>query len=427
MKDSQFKDGLDRRQFLVTTAVATTFNLLDHSTVFGMEANGQLELGLIGCGGRGSWIADLFVQTGKYRFVACADYFQDRVDAMGAKHGIAPDRRYTGLSGHKRLLDSQLDAVVIETPPYFHPQHAAAAIGAGKHVFLAKPVAVDVPGCQTIAEAAHRATAGKLVFLVDFQTRANSLFREALRRIRQGDLGPIVMVEACYPSSSGGRDLPPANPEERLRNWYHDRALCGDFIVEQAIHALDVATWVIDADPRRALGLGGQILRPKGSIWDHFSVNYEFANGVPLSFTCVQTIPDMRDQITCRAYGGKGYFFGDYFGSVWIRGNQPFASGNAGNLETELAKPNAAALGTNFLTSGNVGNLYLDGAVSNILEFHRCITEGHFENPTALPSVRSNLTAVLGREAAYQGGELTFADLLKAGTKLEADLTGVRD
>ncbi len=402
MKNPQLKDGLGRRQFLVTAAAATTFNLLDHSTAFGAEANGQLELGLIGCGGRGSWIADLFVQTGKFRFVACADYFQDRVDAMGTKHGIEPGRRYTGLSGHKRLLDGKLDAVVIETPPYFHPPHAAAAIGAGKHVFLAKPVAVDVPGCQTIAEAARRATAGKLVFLVDFQTRANSLFRDALRRIRKGDLGPIVMVEANYPWSSGGRGLPPAKPEDRLRSWYFDRALSGDFIVEQAIHALDVATWVIDADPKRAMGLGGQKLRPKGSIWDHFSVNYEFANGVPLSFTCIQTIPEMRDQITCRAYGGEGYFFGDYFGSVYIRGNEPFGP-------------------------GNVGNLYTEGVVSNILEFHQCVTEGRCENPTALPSVRSNLTAVLGREAGYQGGELTFADLLKAGTKLEPDLTGVRD
>ncbi len=402
MKTNEFKDGLGRRQFLVTAAAATTFNLLDRATVFGAEANGRLELGLIGCGGRGSWIADLFAQTGKYRFVACADYFQDRADAVGAKHGIEPGRRYTGLSGYKRLLATPLDAVVIETPPYFHPYHAAAAVSAGKHVFLAKPVAVDVPGGQTVAEAARRATAGQRVFLVDFQTRANPFFREALRRIRQGDLGPLVMVEAHYPWSSGGRGLPPAKPEERLRNWYFDRTLSGDFIVEQAIHALDVATWVLDADPTCAFGMGGQKLRPKGSIWDHFAVNYEFANGVPLSFTCIQTIPEMRDEITCRAYGGEGYFYGDYFGSVWIRGNQPFPG-------------------------GSTGNLYTEGAVANILEFHRCITEEHFENPTAAPSVRSTLTAVLGREAGYHGGEVTFADLLKAGTKLEPDLTGVRD
>jgi predicted dehydrogenase len=179
------------------------------------------------------------------------------------------------------------------------------------------------------------------------------------------------------------------------------KALSGDFIVEQAIHALDVATWVIDADPVRAQGLGGQKLRPKGSIWDHFAVNYEFANGVPLAFTCIQTIPEMRDEITCRAYGSEGYFFGDYFSNVWIRGNEPFPG-------------------------GSVGNLYTDGAVNNILEFHAAILKGDYANPTVAPSVRSNLTAVLGREAGYRGGELTLKVLLRAKERLAIDLKGLK-
>lgn len=392
---------LPRRTFLATTATATAFAVLKPTTVFGADANTKLDIGLIGCGGRGAWIADLFVKTGRYRLAACADYFADRTRAVGEKHGVEPGRRHAGLAGYQRLLEDKLDAVVIETPPYFHPQQAADAVEAGKHVFVAKPIAVDVPGCLSIAESGKRATMKKLVFLVDFQTRAHALFREALARIRKGDMGKLVMVEAHYPWSGGGRDLPPPGREEQLRRWYHVKALSGDFIVEQAIHALDVATWVIDADPVRALGLGGQRLRPPGSIWDHFSVNYEFANGVPLSFTCVQTIPEMRDEITCRAYGSEGYFFGDYFGNVWIRGNEPFPG-------------------------GNVGNLYTDGAVTNILEFHQAILAGRCDNPTVAPSVRSNLTAVLGREAGYRGGELTFAELLKAGTKLEFDLGGLK-
>lgn len=390
-----------RRTFLTTAAAATTFTVLKSGTVFGDEANSKLDIGLIGCGGRGAWIADLFVNTGKYRLAACADYFPDRIQAVGAKHGVEPGRRYSGLSGYKRLLESKLDAVVIETPPYFHPQQCAEAVDAGKHVFVAKPIAVDAPGCLSIGASGKRATEKKLVFLVDFQTRANAHFREALARIRKGDLGKLVMVEAHYPWSSGGRDLPPANPEEQLRRWYHVKALSGDFIVEQAIHALDVATWVIDADPVRALGLGGQRVRPPGSIWDHFSVNYAFANGVPLSFTCVQTIPEMRDEITCRAYGSEGYFFGDYFSEVWIRGNEPYKG-------------------------GSVGNLYTDGAVTNIQEFHQAILTGKCDNPTVAQSVRSNLTAVLGREAGYLGSELTLADLLKKGERLEPNLRGVK-
>ncbi len=392
---------LPRRRFLSATAAVGAVTVLRPATAFAAEANARVSLGLIGCGGRGTWIADLFVKTGKYHLTACADYFPDRVQAVGEKHGIEPARRYSGLAGYRRLLESRVDAVVIETPPYFHPEQCAAAVEAGKHVFVAKPIAVDVPGCLSIAESGRRATAKRLVFLVDFQTRANPLFREALARIRQGDLGKLVMVEAHYPWSGGGREAPPASREEQLRRWYHVKALSGDFIVEQAIHALDVATWVIDADPVRALGLGGQRLRPPGSIWDHFAVTFDFANGVPLSFSCIQTIPEMRDEITCRAYGSEGYFFGDYFGQVWIRGNEPFPG-------------------------GHVGNLYTDGAVANILEFHRAITEGRYENPTVAPSVRSNLTAVLGREAAYRSGELTLAELLKAGHRLEFDTTGLR-
>ncbi|MHB1307755.1 MAG: Gfo/Idh/MocA family protein [Limisphaerales bacterium] len=390
-----------RRIFLATTAAASTFAVMKPSTAFGAAANAILDIGLIGCGGRGGWIADLFANTGKYRFVACADYFQDRVDAVGEKHQIEKARRFTGLSGYRRLLEGKLDAVIIETPPYFHPQQCAEAVEAGKHVFVAKPIAVDAPGCLTIGEAGKRATAKKLVFLVDFQTRANPIFREALKRIRQGDLGNLVLAEAHYPWSGGDRTPAATSPEERLRRWYNIKELSGDFIVEQAIHSLDVATWVIDADPVRAVGMGGQKLRPKGSIWDHFAVNYQFANDVPLSFTCIQTIPEMRDEITCRTYGSEGYFFGDYFSNVWIRGNEPYPG-------------------------GSVGNLYTDGAVTNIHEFHQAITEGRYDNLTVAPSVRSNLTAVLGRDAGYRGGEVTLKALITEGRRMEPDFRGVK-
>jgi predicted dehydrogenase len=392
---------LPRRTFLAATAAAGTFALLKPEVALGADANAVLDLGLIGCGGRGGWIANLFAESGKFRLVACADYFQDRIDAVGEKFKIDKARRYAGLAGYKRLLESKLDAVVIETPPFFHPEQAAAAVDAGKHVFVAKPIAVDVPGCLSIGDSGKRATARKLVFLVDFQTRANDLYREALRRIRKGDLGKIVLCEAHYPWSSGGRELPPAALEERLRRWYHVKELSGDFIVEQAIHALDVATWIIDADPVRALGLGGQKLRPKGSIWDHFSVNYHFANDVPLSFTCIQTIPEMKDEIVARAYGSEGYIYTDYFGSVWVRGNEPFKG-------------------------GSTGNLYTTGTQTNIAEFHQFITQGRYDNPTVAPSVRSNLTAVLGREAGYRGGEVTLAALLRENQKLELDFRGLK-
>jgi predicted dehydrogenase len=320
---------------------------------------------------------------------------------VGEPLGIDPPRRFTALSGYKRLLDGKLDAVVIETPPYFHPEQAAAAVEAGKHVFLAKPIAVDAPGCLAIAEAGKKATAGKLVFLVDFQTRANELYREALRRVRAGDIGRLVMGEAHYPWSGGGRGEPAGDPEQRLRRWYYVLELSGDFIVEQSIHALDVAAWIADADPVRAVGAGGRTLRPKGSIWDHFAVTYWFPDDFVLSFTSIQSIPGVKDEIRCRTFGSDGVIDTDYFGDVWIRGKRAYEG-------------------------GSTGQLYTTGTVTNIQEFHDSITRGDYANETVAPSVRSNLTAVLGRMAGYRGGEVTWDAMLQEGETLKPDLEGVR-
>ncbi|MFV1966718.1 MAG: Gfo/Idh/MocA family protein [Pirellulaceae bacterium] len=392
--------GFNRRTFVAGMSAAGMM-LMNASSVRSYQANARLELGLIGCGGRGNWITKLFDGTGKYRFVACADYFQDRVDATGERLKIDPQRRHTSLAGYKRLLESKLDAVVIETPPYFHPEQAAAAVDAGKHVFLAKPVAVDVPGCLSIAESGKRATAKKLVFLVDFQTRANELYREALRRVRAGDIGKLVMGEAFYPYQGGGRGTPPEDPEQRLRQWYYVLPLSGDFIVEQSIHSLDVATWIANSVPIRARGTGGRSVRPEGSIWDHFAVTYWFPNDFVLSFTCIQSIPGVKDEIRARVFGSEGVIDTDYFGDVWIRGKKPYEG-------------------------GSTGNLYTTGAQTNIHEFHTSVTQGNCANETVSPSVRSNLTAVMGRMAGYSGGEIIWKEMLDQGEKLELDVAGLK-
>ena len=390
-----------RRTFIAGAATAGALTVLKPSLVFGAKANTQIEIGLVGCGGRGNWIADLFVQSGKYKFVACADYFQDKVDAAGAKLGIEPSRRHTGLSGYQRLLESKLDAIVIESPPYFHPEQAMAAVKAGKHVFLAKPIAVDVPGCTTVARAGKLATEKKLVFRVDFQTRANEHFREAVRLVHQGAIGKLVMVEAFYPWAGGGRGAPPATPEEQLRHWYYVLPISGDFIVEQSIHSLDLATWVINTDPIRARGFGGHKVRPANSIYDHFAVQYSFPDDLTLSFTCIQSIPFAKDEIRVRAFGADGIFDADYYTGVTMRGKEEGVR-------------------------GTVGDLYKDGAVININEFHTDILKGDCSNPTVGPSVRSNLTAVLGREAGYNGGEITWTELLKQNRKLQPNLKGLK-
>lgn len=399
MREQNRGGKMVRRDFLAGAAAATV-TVVRPSLVRGSQANSSLALGMIGCGGRGNWIANLFVQRGDYRFVACADYFADRVQGFAEKFRVDRNRCFTALSGYRRLLEAAVDAVVIQSPPYFHPEQAAAAVEAGKHVFVAKPIAVDAPGCLSIAESGKRARAKRLALLVDFQTRTSELFREAVRRVRRGDIGRLVCGEAKYPWSACPGEAH-ATPEDRLRSWYNVKEFSGDFIVEQDIHVLDVATWIADAAPLRAFGTGGRKIRRHGNIWDHFEVTYWFPDDFVLSFTSVQGIPGIPDTIYCRVCGTEGLVDTDYFGEVWIRGKKPYPGGR--------------------LTS-----LYTDGAKANIEEFHRAITQGDYANPTVAPSVRSNLTCVLGRDAAYQGRVLHWEEMIRAGAKLEPNWAGLK-
>ncbi len=395
--------SLPRRAFLAGAAsAAATFTVMKPSLVRGTQANSAIRLGMIGCGGRGGWIAGLFTKTGHYQFTACADYFQDRVDAFGDKNQVAADRRYTTLSGYKKLLErDDVDAVVIETPPYFHPEQAAAAVAAGKHVYLAKPIAVDVPGCQSVADSGKKATEKNLVFLVDFQTRADDIFIEALKRVRAGDLGKLSSCQASYLWDKGVHDQPVTTPEERLRYWYNSRALCGDVIVEQDIHSLDVACWFANADPVKAFGNGGRLARKHGEIYDHFAVTYIFPENFVVNFLSQKSVPGAPDEIRCRVFGTEGYADTNYNGLVKIDGTKPFPGGT---------------------TEG----LYARGAERNIADFYNFVSGGDVSNSTVAPSVRSNLTCVLGRTAAYRGTELSWDQLLRDNERLEADLSGLK-
>jgi predicted dehydrogenase len=361
---------------------------------------------MIGCGVRGTWIADLFVKHGGYEVVAAADYFQDRVDAFGEKFRVDSARRYTGLAGYRKLLDGKVDAVVIEGPPYFHPEHAAAGVDAGAHVFLAKPIAVDVPGCRSVEASGRHASAKKLCFLVDFQTRTDPLYREAVKRVQNGDIGRIICGEATYITGEGfGRQVSdlradPTNPERRLRAWGLDRALSGDVITEQNIHAVDVATWILDAQPVHAYGDGGRGARTVGDCWDHFSVIYTFPGDVLVTF-CSKQLGEGWDDILCRMYGVEGTVDTHYSGDVSIRGKTPFAGGKATNL-------------------------YANGAVRNIADFYNNITAGRFANETVPPSVRSNLTTILGRTAAYHHRDVTWDEMMKADERLVPKLEGLK-
>ena len=197
-------DDVSRRDFLAgATAAAAGLLIVEPRQVVAAEANSKITLGLIGCGGRGKWIANLFQQHGGYRFVATADYFPDRAKAAAQRLGVAENRAFSGLSGYKRVLDARPDAIVIESPPYFHTEQARAGVDAGCHVYCAKPIAVDVPGCQSMAEAGRQGTEKQRVVLIDFQTRTSEFYREAVRRVHAGDIGNVVSGEAVYYGSAG--------------------------------------------------------------------------------------------------------------------------------------------------------------------------------------------------------------------------------
>jgi predicted dehydrogenase len=396
-----------RREFLTTAAAAIgTPLLVSPQAARSSAAGSRLTVGAIGCGGRGTWIADLFQKHGGYQITAAADYFQERVDEFGRKFQIGPERRHTGLLGYRRLLESDVDAVVIESPPYFHPRQAAEAVEAGKHVYLAKPVAVDVPGCRTVEETGRRATEKGRCFLVDLQTRTDPFYREAIKRVQYGDIGRVICGEATYfcgPTWEAQAKWlldKPDDPEVRLRAWGLDRVLSGDVITEQNIHALDVATWVLDAAPLNAVGSGGRKARTAGTCWDHFSVSFTFPQDVLITFSSKQ-LGDGWDDICCRIYGTEGTLDTHYFDEVSIRGRLPYRG-------------------------GKIANLYTDGAISNIATFHDSIARGDWSNPTVAPSVRSNLTTILGRTAAWRGGRVSWDEMMSANDELKADLSGLR-
>ena len=400
------QDPITRRRFIGGAgAAAVSLTLLRPELVGGAEANSKIDIGLIGCGGRGKWVFDLFKKHGGYNLVAAFDYFQDRVDDAGQKFGIPEANRYSGLSGYKRLLDQKLDAVAIESPPFFHPEQAAASVDAGKHVYLAKPIAVDVPGCQTIGASGKKATDKKRAFLVDFQTRAHPAYQEAIRRVHKGDIGKIVSGEANYWCSLMFQSMDEqfrksgTHPEARLRAWAIDRVLSGDVITEQNIHALDVASWVLNAEPIKACGTGGRARGFLGDCWDHFAVIFYYPNDVILSFTSKQ-VGAGWDDILCRVYGTSGTVDTHYSGEVRVIGDDPY--------------------------KGNTANLYLDGAVRNMATFYDSVTKGDFSNPTVAPSVRSNLVTILGRMSAYQKREVTWDEMIRKNEKWKFDTKGMK-
>jgi predicted dehydrogenase len=391
----------ERRDFLKATGAGLL--ILKPETVFGSQANSTVEVGLIGCGGRGNWIAPFFPEYTGARIVAMADVQKANLDSTAAKFKVDSKRAYLGPDAAKELAQSKLDAVVIETPPYYHAEQARHAVDAGKHVYMAKPMAVDVPGCRSILASGKKAQEKKLSYLVDFQTRVREVYKEAATRIHRGDIGKPTLAQVFYYAGRPWKDKgqPGMDPEQRLMmNWFGDRKLSGDIIVEQNIHVIDVANWFLQGVPLKAHGTGGRTdwsgtANNIGDAWDHFVVTFTYPNNVHASFSSHQLNGSFSD-LCVRIVGVDGCADTHYGGSLKI-------------------------VGKNAWNGAEKDDTFKGGAVENVKNFIASIREGkpiyNYEE-----SVRSNLTGILGRTAAYKQREVTWDEMMKSDEKWEVSL-----
>jgi len=396
-----------RRHFIAQAglglAAAAT---LSRTVAQGSAANTRLRLGLVGCGSRGQWILNLFAEHGGYEVVAVADYFEAAVSKTAEKFKLPPARTFTGLKcAEKMIAQGGLDAVAIISPPYFHPAQARAAVDAGLHVYLAKPAAVDVPGCHSIADTGALARKKGLTFLVDFQTRTNPFYLEAVKRLHRGALGDVCFGEALYHAERLKIKTPPGTADARLQNWVFDQALSGDIIVEQNIHAIDVMSWTMkETPPVRCTGTGGRRVRVDvGDAWDHYALVYEYANQVGVTFSSRQF--DGHGEpggIINRMFCTKGTLLSRYGGEVLVRGGKDV-----------------------FYRGGATTAIYKEGAIANIKAFHEAVLAKDAANSTLEPSVTSNLVAIMGRTAAQEKRTVVWSEFVKSKKLLQADLSGL--
>jgi predicted dehydrogenase len=390
----------ERRAFLKSAGGVL---ILKPETVFGTQANSTVEVGIVGCGGRGNWIGPFFPEFAGARIVALADVIKNNLESTRVKFSVEESRAYYGPDAYKELAGSKVDAVVIETPTYYHPEIAEAAVEAGKHVFMAKPVAVDVPGCRSVLASAKKAQQKNLSYLVDFQTRAMPVYQEAAMRVHRGDIGKVAFAQVIYYAGRPSKDKsqPGMDPGlARMVNFYMDRVLGGDIIVEQNIHVIDVANWLIQGHPLKAHGTGGRTdwsgtEYNAGDAWDHFAVTYWYPNEVHASFSSNQLTNSYAD-LCVRCFGVHGCADTHYNGLVRITGR-------------------SAWLGT------EKEDTFRLGAINNVKAFVESIRAGMPAN-NAEPSVESNLTAILGRMAAYQQRVVSWEEMMKSNEKWEANL-----
>ena len=390
---------VSRRGFLKSTAAAAASTAILAPSVHAAGGD-TLKVALIGCGGRGTGAAkNALAADSNVKLVAVADVFEDLAvkglntvkSAFPDKVDVPPERIFSGFDGYKAAIDAAA-VVVMATPPGFRPIHLKYAVEKGKHVFMEKPHAVDVAGAKSVIESAKLAKEKGLGIVSGFCYRYDNFKRETVKRIHDGQIGKINAIHTTFLTGElwtrATKTNDPKEMEYQLRMWYYFSWLSGDFIVEQAVHNVDKACWLMNGElPINASGLGGRQVRtdPKyGNIWDNFSIVYEYASGAKVFLQCRQMNDCMGDN-----------------------NDHIMATKGTAHLMRHTIKSDSGT----WKHDGehDFGNMYQQ----EHNELFASIRAGKPVND-GLVSANSTLMAILGREAAYTGQKITWEKLLKS-------------
>ncbi|MEI6050309.1 MAG: Gfo/Idh/MocA family oxidoreductase [Bacteroidota bacterium] len=416
---------MERRTFLKSATAVSAFTILKPGTAFGTKANSAIRMGIIGCGGRGTGVISSMSKNTNIAIIAMADLLDEKLqktlvtlNKVNSEKGypeILKTNMYKGSKAYLQLLNNkEVDAVLISTPAYAHPEFLEAAVAAGKHAYCEKPAAIDVEGCkrvQKIAAGIH----GKLSAVHGFQIRYASPFIEMINRLQQGAIGDIVNVQLYYLSSGVG--ISPINnisfDEYRIRNHYHFHAISGGTLLDQGIHILDVCNWVLQSHPIQAIGTGGSKAGAEfGDAWNNYQIIYEYPDNISVSIHTTQVGPEFGD-VCARFIGSKGIAEAHYSGGVFISGDNPWDSGVlrcGASIPTEEQKKAGV-----FLSA------LQDADANKEIAFIKSIETGNYLNQLET-GCESTLTALLGREAAIRHETISWDELILSGERIDPNL-----
>jgi predicted dehydrogenase len=359
--------------------------------VVGTAARAQgrvFKVGLIGCGGRGRGAAVGSLEAGKIlgydvRVVATADYFKERAVKAGQQLSVPEKRCFGGARSYRDLLETDVDIVLMVTAPLFRPLHMEAAIAAGKHVFIEKPVAVDPVGCRRVIAAGKEAERKVLVVISGTEMRQSWDYIKTHQAVAvEGALGKLYAgrVSFCMGHMFWRKPINPQSGGDLVRSWQNWIALSGDHLVEQHVHNIDVANWFCGGPPVSAVGFGGRGRRLAGDMYDFFSVDYDYGDGVHIHSMCRQI------------NGCKNWVGHDFVYEKGHTNGNDYAKCKHSPIPADLPKAPSAHF------QEQVNMLY-----------H--VNKGRSVNQ-ATAVAESTATAIMGRISAYTGQEVSYAEIM---------------